>query len=149
MRVTEADDRTSLISPSSSHVGTQSKRRSTSFTAMQNFQEPSIHKWPWSARQKIPKSLDDFLPISLIGCIYKILLANKLKAVLPSLISPCQTAFLLHRQIFDGVLIINEIMNRTIITCKSSHNNWWWLKSILRVFEMASRLKLNFHRVVL
>lgn len=57
------------------------------------------------------KELKDYRPISLIGSFYKILsktLANRLKNVLPSLVSPSQMAFLSDRNIIDAALIANE-----------------------------------------
>lgn len=53
-------------------------------------------------------------PISLINNIYKIIskqLAKRIKGVLSSVISPCQIAFLLGRQILDGVVVINEFID--------------------------------------
>lgn len=61
-----------------------------------------------------PQGLKDYRPIFLICCIYKILtkvLANRLKKVLQGFISSCQSAFLLGRQILDGVLADNELVN--------------------------------------
>lgn len=61
-----------------------------------------------------PTSLDDYRPISLIGCLYKILaklLANRLRKVIGSVISNTQTAFLSGRQILDGVLALNEAIH--------------------------------------
>lgn len=55
-----------------------------------------------------------YRPICLIGFIYKILakvLAGRLKKVLSGVISPCQTVFLPGRQILDGVLVVNEIVD--------------------------------------
>jgi hypothetical protein len=46
--------------------------------------------------------------------MYKILsklLANRLKGVLGKLISKCQSAFLPHRQILDGVVVLNELID--------------------------------------
>lgn len=43
-----------------------------------------------------PSSLNDYRPISLIGSMYKILakvLSRRLKSILPSIISPSQSAF--------------------------------------------------------
>nr|GEX78437.1 RNA-directed DNA polymerase, eukaryota [Tanacetum cinerariifolium] len=62
-----------------------------------------------------PKVVNDYRPISLIGCIYKIvtkILASWLSLVISSLISDVQTTFLSNRQILDGPLIINEILSR-------------------------------------
>jgi len=67
----------------------------------------------------IPKkkgSLDvaDVRLISLVGSAYKIItkiLSRRLKQVLPSLIGETQTAFVSRRQILDGALIANEIVN--------------------------------------
>lgn len=67
----------------------------------------------------IPKKIEavevkDFKPISLVGGIYKILsklLTNRLKAVLPKLVSASHNAFVQQRQILDSVLIANEILD--------------------------------------
>ncbi|KAK2445689.1 hypothetical protein QL285_016591 [Trifolium repens] len=61
-----------------------------------------------------PQGLFDYHPICLIGSIYKILskaLANRLKKVLGNLISSCQSTFLPQRQILDGVVVLNEIID--------------------------------------
>ncbi|GJZ03371.1 RNA-directed DNA polymerase, eukaryota [Tanacetum coccineum] len=60
------------------------------------------------------KLVNDFRPISLIGCVYKVvtkILANRLAAVLPELISDTQSAFVAGRQILDGPFILNEILH--------------------------------------
>lgn len=60
-----------------------------------------------------PQSLFDYMPISLIGSLYKImpkLLVLRLK-VLGKVISTCQYAFLPNMQILDEVLVINEIID--------------------------------------
>ncbi|GKB10316.1 RNA-directed DNA polymerase, eukaryota, partial [Tanacetum coccineum] len=64
------------------------------------------------------KCLNDFRPISLIGCQYKIIgkiLANRLSMVIDDIISQEQSAFIKGRQITDGPLILNEIIS----WCKS------------------------------
>ncbi|GAU44256.1 hypothetical protein TSUD_400020 [Trifolium subterraneum] len=61
-----------------------------------------------------PQNLSYYRPISLIDCVYKVLskvLASRLKKVLGKLISKCQSAFLPQRQILDGVLVINELID--------------------------------------
>ncbi|GKC91022.1 RNA-directed DNA polymerase, eukaryota [Tanacetum coccineum] len=67
----------------------------------------------------IPKMQDaklvkDFRPISLIGCIYKIvakILANRLSLVISELVSDVQYAFVSNRQILDGPFILNELIS--------------------------------------
>ncbi|GJT08929.1 RNA-directed DNA polymerase, eukaryota [Tanacetum coccineum] len=67
----------------------------------------------------IPKVIDakfvnDFRPISLIGCIYKVVtkvLANRLVSVIGDLVSDTQSAFIAGRQILDGPFILDEILN--------------------------------------
>ncbi|XP_058765925.1 uncharacterized protein LOC131639447 [Vicia villosa] len=61
-----------------------------------------------------PLVLDDYRPICLVGSIYKMvskLLACRIKKVLPSIISNCQSAFVPGRQMMDGVLIANELVD--------------------------------------
>nr|GFC27843.1 RNA-directed DNA polymerase, eukaryota [Tanacetum cinerariifolium] len=67
----------------------------------------------------IPKVVDaklvtDFLPISLIGCLYKVvtkILANRLATVISDLVSNTQSAFVVNRQILDGPFILNEVLS--------------------------------------
>ncbi|PNY14389.1 cysteine-rich receptor-like protein kinase [Trifolium pratense] len=61
-----------------------------------------------------PQRLNDFRPISLVGSLYKILakvLANRLHQVIGSVISESRTAFVKNRQILDGILIANEVVD--------------------------------------
>ncbi|GJY12941.1 RNA-directed DNA polymerase, eukaryota [Tanacetum coccineum] len=66
----------------------------------------------------IPKVTDakfvtDFRPISLIGCVYKVvtkILANRLATVISDLVSDTQSAFVANRQILDGPFILNELI---------------------------------------
>ncbi|XP_035838104.1 uncharacterized protein LOC118485768 [Helianthus annuus] len=62
---------------------------------------------------KDPMGFSDFRPISLVGCINKVLskvLVNQLKEVIGKLVSPEQSAFLSGRSILDGPLMLNEIV---------------------------------------
>nr|GEW67382.1 RNA-directed DNA polymerase, eukaryota, reverse transcriptase zinc-binding domain protein [Tanacetum cinerariifolium] len=61
-----------------------------------------------------PKFVSDYRPISLIGCLYKVItkvIANRLSLIISDLISNVQSAFLPNRQILDGPFIINELLS--------------------------------------
>jgi len=61
-----------------------------------------------------PQSLNDFQPISLVSNLYKILakiLANRLRQVIVSVVSEVQYAFVKNRQILDGILIANKVVD--------------------------------------
>ena len=70
--------------------------------------------------------IGDFRPISLSNSIYLIIakvLANHLRAVLPSIISPFQSAFLTGRQMSDNNVLAEEIItswrqNNTKVFCE-------------------------------
>jgi len=75
----------------------------------------------------LPMALKDFRPISLLGCLYKLLakvLDRRLAGIMNSIISPTQLAFLKGRNLVDGVLVVNELMdyakkmNRECLTLK-------------------------------
>lgn len=58
--------------------------------------------------------LSGYRPISLIGCMYKIMikvLANRLASVMDSVISENQAAFMGKRQILDNILVLNEVVD--------------------------------------
>ena len=60
------------------------------------------------------KLVNEFRPISLIGCQYKIIgkvLANRLSMVIDDLVSMEQSAFIKGRQILNGPFILNEMLS--------------------------------------
>ena len=60
-----------------------------------------------------PQEISEYRPISLIGCIYKIiskLLAKRIQKMMPSIIDGRQSAFIEGRHLLHGVLIANEVV---------------------------------------
>ena len=60
-----------------------------------------------------PQRLNDFRPISMVRSLYKVLskvLTNRLRRVMSSVISSTQSTFIHGRQILDGILIVNELV---------------------------------------
>ena len=60
------------------------------------------------------QSLEEYRPILLIGCMYKIvakLLANRLKKIMPFIIDERQTTFIEGRHLLHSVLIANEVVD--------------------------------------
>lgn len=95
---------------------------------------------------KDPLTLGDFRPISLIGCLYKIMskmLAGRLKLVVGSTIGEFQTVYIEGRNILDSPLIVNEIcawakkVKKKILLFKVDFDkafdivNWEYLESIM------------------
>ena len=75
---------------------------------------------PKEANVSTPKK---FRPISLCNVLYKIItkvIANHLKPLLPSLISPEQTGYVEGHQILDGIILSHEVIHSLKITKKPS-----------------------------
>ncbi|GLT29132.1 hypothetical protein SLA2020_040180 [Shorea laevis] len=100
-------------------------------------------------KKENPQCLGEYKPISLIGCIYKIIskiLANRLKKVMASLFGPQQSPFIEGRQIIDGIIILNEMMHeaknnkKPVLIFKADFEkayarvNWKFLDSMMNKF---------------
>jgi len=58
--------------------------------------------------------LTEFRPISCLNTIYKVisrLMVKRLKPILPSLILPCQTAFVQGRLLLENTVLSSELIN--------------------------------------
>jgi hypothetical protein len=78
-----------------------------------------------------PEALGDYRPISLLGCIYKLLskvLAARLAKVIGSIVSLSQSAFIKGRQLVDGVLVLNEVVDFAKKLAKSVSFSRWTSK---------------------
>ena len=75
--------------------------------------QPRLHPIALVPKVPDPQNLNDFRPISLIGCVYKImakLLANRLKRIMPEIIDERQSAFVVGRQLLHSTIIANEVV---------------------------------------
>nr|GFB74734.1 RNA-directed DNA polymerase, eukaryota [Tanacetum cinerariifolium] len=73
------------------------------------------------------KFISNFHPISLIGCVYKVItkvLTNQLAMVIPDLVSETQSAFISNKQILNDPFILNEVLN----WCKRNRKQSMFLK---------------------
>lgn len=65
-------------------------------------------------KEENTRNLDKFRPIALCNVIYKVIskvIANRLKLLLPQLISPEQLGYVEGRQILDGIILMHEIIH--------------------------------------
>ena len=61
-----------------------------------------------------PSTINHYRPISLCNTVYKViskLIVDRLRAVIPNLVSPTQSAFIPGRWIAENQLIVQEILH--------------------------------------
>nr|KAJ0214561.1 hypothetical protein LSAT_V11C400158790 [Lactuca sativa] len=96
-----------------------------------------------------PITINDYRPISLIGCLYKTIskvLAKRVKKVVHLVVSNTQTTFVKNRHILDGPLILNEVISwikknkKKAFTFKAFDSlSWEYLDSNLRQMNFRSK----------
>jgi hypothetical protein len=93
-----------------------------------------------------PEKVKDLYPISLCSVIYKLtpkVLANRLKQVLPDIISPSQSAFVPDQLISDNILVAYEMTHYMKHKC-SWKSGWVAIKLDI---STASHLCLSKPRI--
>ncbi|GJY65533.1 putative RNA-directed DNA polymerase [Tanacetum coccineum] len=105
-------------------------------------------------KKQDPLSFSDYRPISLIGCVYKVVskvLASRMAKVISSIIGPNQTALISGRQILDGCLVANEIIrmasieNHKLLLFKVDFEkafdsvNWLFLQDVMRQMRFGEK----------
>lgn len=108
-------------------------------------------------KTKDPLSLNDFRPISLMGCLSKIIskiLSKRLKTVIGKLIGDEQSAYVEGRCILDAPLMINEVCSWAKRACKKlllfmvefdkefDSMNWQYLDSILEQMGFGNKWRM-------
>lgn len=115
----------------------------------QLFQEANFTHLTFIPKVKEPKDATDLRPIALCNVVYKIaskVLANRLKVILPQIISPLQSAFVPGRLILDNTLVATEVahfMNKL----RSTNEGFFSLK--LDISKAYDRLEWSFLEAIM
>lgn len=106
---------------------------------------------------KVPNPVglkDDYRPVSFVGCVYELLaktLAKRLIKTLPAIISPSYGAFVQDREILEGILIANELIDSSKMAFKEGaifkidlgkaydHVDWKFVDYMLGKFGFGNR----------
>lgn len=73
------------------------------------------------AKKQGAKDIKEFMPINLVGCIYKLIakvFARQLSRVLGEVIRECQHAFIEGRMILDAIMLANKIVDDLVSSKK-------------------------------
>jgi hypothetical protein len=100
-------------------------------------------------KRKKPDKMSDFRPISLCNVIYKIIskvLANRLKAILSSIIFDSQSVFVPGRVITDNVVVVFETLN-SLRTRRSGKKAYMALK--LDMSKAYDRVEWRFLELIM
>ncbi|XP_050238477.2 uncharacterized protein LOC126687968 [Mercurialis annua] len=76
-----------------------------------------------------PETIKDFRPISLCTVMYKLvtkIITNKLKPIMPLIVSPTQVSFIEGRNITDNIIIVQEVIH--FMRTKKGKKGWFAIK---------------------
>jgi len=108
-------------------------------------------------KNSAPESVKDYRPISLCNVVYKLIskvLANRMKLVLPQIISPEQSAFIPGRLITDNIIVAFETLHTMATRLKGRNGcmaikldmskaydrlEWGFLEAVMRRLGFAER----------
>jgi hypothetical protein len=101
-----------------------------------------------------PSTLGEFRPVSLLGCLYKLIakvLAARLAKVMDSVVASTQSAFIKGRNLVDSVMVVNEVVDlakksgRACLVLKVDFEKaydsveWGFLEYMLRRFGFGNK----------